>query len=137
MLVADGAFDVPHRTRRPDLIWDAHPIRITRVKGKDSHSPIARLAQSAERKALNLVVVGSSPTVGAFCPGVKEARGVPFRSQSSNAAIRKIAGRSVFWKAHRRWKACADSCSLQSFEKQVQKLYSLPERPILQRFALL
>ena len=26
----------------------------------------ARLAQPAERKALNLVVVGSSPTVGAF-----------------------------------------------------------------------
>ena len=26
----------------------------------------ARLAQSAERKALNLVVVGSSPTVGAM-----------------------------------------------------------------------
>ena len=26
----------------------------------------ARLAQSVERKALNLVVVGSSPTVGAF-----------------------------------------------------------------------
>ena len=29
-------------------------------------SPGARLAQPAERKALNLVVVGSSPTVGAF-----------------------------------------------------------------------
>ena len=31
---------------------------------------IARLAQSAERKALNLVVVGSSPTVGVLfeCP---------------------------------------------------------------------
>ena len=28
--------------------------------------PAARLAQSAERKALNLVVVGSSPTVGAL-----------------------------------------------------------------------
>ena len=28
---------------------------------------IARLAQSAERKALNLVVVGSSPTVGDLC----------------------------------------------------------------------
>jgi hypothetical protein len=28
----------------------------------------ARLAQSVERKALNLVVVGSSPTVGTFCP---------------------------------------------------------------------
>ena len=27
----------------------------------------ARLAQSVERKALNLVVVGSSPTVGVFC----------------------------------------------------------------------
>ena len=27
----------------------------------------ARLAQSAERKALNLVVVGSSPTVGVLC----------------------------------------------------------------------
>ena len=27
---------------------------------------VARLAQPAERKALNLVVVGSSPTVGAF-----------------------------------------------------------------------
>ena len=27
---------------------------------------IARLAQSAERKAFNLVVVGSSPTVGVF-----------------------------------------------------------------------
>ena len=31
---------------------------------KDVQS-VARLAQSAERKALNLVVVGSSPTVGA------------------------------------------------------------------------
>ena len=29
-------------------------------------APTARLAQSAERKALNLVVVGSSPTVGAL-----------------------------------------------------------------------
>jgi hypothetical protein len=27
---------------------------------------MARLAQSAERKALNLVVVGSSPTVGVY-----------------------------------------------------------------------
>ena len=28
---------------------------------------LARLAQSVERKTLNLVVVGSSPTVGIFC----------------------------------------------------------------------
>ena len=27
----------------------------------------ARLAQSVERQALNLMVVGSSPTVGVFC----------------------------------------------------------------------
>ena len=30
------------------------------------HLHMARLAQSAERKALYLVVVGSSPTVGAY-----------------------------------------------------------------------
>ena len=34
----------------------------------------ARLAQSAERKALNLVVVGSSPTVGAGFVRRKHAR---------------------------------------------------------------
>ena len=36
----------------------------------------ARLAQPAERKALNLVVVGSSPTVGVYTLlfGVREAR---------------------------------------------------------------
>ena len=32
------------------------------------HVPNARLAQPVERKALNLVVVGSSPTVGEFFP---------------------------------------------------------------------
>ena len=30
-----------------------------------THEGLARLAQSAERKTLNLVVVGSSPTLGA------------------------------------------------------------------------
>ena len=33
---------------------------------QNAYSLQARLAQSAERKALNLVVVGSSPTVGVF-----------------------------------------------------------------------
>ena len=33
----------------------------------------ARLAQSAERKALNLVVVGSSPTVGALIFASKDS----------------------------------------------------------------
>ena len=38
------------------------------------HPSMARLAQSAERKALNLVVVGSSPTVGAMSRGCARAR---------------------------------------------------------------
>ena len=43
---------------------------------KISHGP--RLAQSAERKALNLVVAGSSPTVGVtyLCEGVAALDGV-------------------------------------------------------------
>ena len=47
-----------------------------RPKGEDrrrkhtfQEGPQARLAQSAERKALNLVVVGSSPTVGVIIHG--------------------------------------------------------------------
>ena len=39
---------------RLNVTEQKHPSRV----------PMARLAQSAERKALNLVVVGSSPTVG-------------------------------------------------------------------------
>ena len=39
--------------------------RAARSKNCCGSISIARLAQSAERKALNLVVVGSSPTVGA------------------------------------------------------------------------
>ena len=40
---------------------------------------IARLAQPAERKALNLVVVGSSPTVGvsAVCLMQKQSKFLP------------------------------------------------------------
>ena len=37
---------------------------LAEVKKKKTAGARARLAQSAERKALNLVVVGSSPTVG-------------------------------------------------------------------------
>ena len=39
----------------PYLAWECGALAL---------KSIARLAQSAERKALNLVVVGSSPTVG-------------------------------------------------------------------------
>ena len=44
--------------------------RISKAE-KETPSSTARLAQSAERKALNLVVVGSSPTVGAFAKRLK------------------------------------------------------------------
>ena len=40
------------------------------ITHRNRHLTTARLAQSAERKALNLVVVGSSPTVGGFLRGV-------------------------------------------------------------------
>ena len=42
-------------------------LKIPQARQSDKLAPTARLAQSAERKALNLVVVGSSPTVGALC----------------------------------------------------------------------
>jgi hypothetical protein len=42
----------------------------SQISGKlKTGNTVARLAQSVERKALNLVVVGSSPTVGAFSSG--------------------------------------------------------------------
>ena len=44
----------------------------------------ARLAQPAERKALNLVVVGSSPTVGAFR---KHTRTYTQRGTHTNAGV--------------------------------------------------
>ncbi len=37
----------------------------TLLYSNSHHTPIARVAQSVERQALNLVVVGSSPTSGA------------------------------------------------------------------------
>jgi hypothetical protein len=51
-----------HTRAPPSSIGRAHA---TRPRGRAE----ARLAQSVERKALNLVVVGSSPTVGVFVDG--------------------------------------------------------------------
>ena len=54
------------------MIDVTHLVMKSDVKAKHVHrgsafkASTARLAQSAERKALNLVVVGSSPAVGAF-----------------------------------------------------------------------
>ena len=48
------------------MIAEVHLLEspIVLQKFMDMDESTARLAQSAERKALNLVVVGSSPTVG-------------------------------------------------------------------------
>ena len=46
----------------PDLTFTIGYLRVFGIV----HGIYARLAQSAERKALNLVVVGASPTVGAM-----------------------------------------------------------------------
>ena len=60
----------PHIATRV-VPWEAHTKLPRRHEGcklthvlQDRLLATARLAQSAERKALNLVVVGSSPTVG-------------------------------------------------------------------------
>ena len=64
--------------------WTKSPARCIHCCGAHSE---ARLAQSAERKALNLVVVGSSPTVGvslgqpvAACPtDAPTSQAAPFK----------------------------------------------------------
>jgi hypothetical protein len=57
------------RLQEPDLASSAN--RTTR----NTMAPTARLAQPAERKALNRVVVGSSHTVGAmFAGGARPTR---------------------------------------------------------------
>ena len=48
---------------------------------------MARLAQLVERKALNLVVVGSSPTVGVFF--VPTALSPAFSKESSRADLNR------------------------------------------------
>ena len=56
---------------QPSITKDVLPVSATLkhflFRIRLGRIPIARLAQSAERKALNLVVVGSSPTVGVLC----------------------------------------------------------------------
>ena len=62
-------------------------------------SNMARLAQSAERKALNLVVVGSSPTVGVISRGCARARARAAAAQAGNrtraAKPHRISRRSL------------------------------------------
>ena len=52
-------------------------------------APTARLAQSAERKALNLVVVGSSPTVGALPTGNTQPQTQETNNRINNDLHRK------------------------------------------------
>ena len=62
----------------------------------------ARLAQSAERKALNLVVVGSSPTVGGFrmSPG-REKNGERERERKEREREREKKRPAAFRRAIR------------------------------------
>ena len=54
------------------------------------HPTHARLAQSAERKALNLVVVGSSPTVGVFLVPVTSSTHVSSKGKQSRVCQRLL-----------------------------------------------
>ena len=55
-----------------------------RMQGYRGLLPDARLAQSVERKALNLVVVGSSPTVGVIESYINNLRGGPQNEKYQN-----------------------------------------------------
>jgi hypothetical protein len=66
---------------KPSSMW----LKSTNIRMSQTSS--ARLAQSAERKALNLVVVGSSPTVG-VCHCLQLVVG--FMSPVSNASGRVL-----------------------------------------------
>ncbi len=63
------------RERSPVQSWDevfiAITYRLTPRRCESSKNVRARLAQLVERKALNLVVVGPSPTVGVLHPAAR------------------------------------------------------------------
>ena len=66
---SSGYDDCLTRSRSPVQSWDAvlfasHSAASVRSIDRIVYNTSARLAQLVERKALNLVVVGSSPTVG-------------------------------------------------------------------------
>ena len=71
-------------------IGDEFPAGGAEVRGRQGFASTARLAQSAERKALNLVVVGSSPTVGALA--TRALRGMAEAIQSAFAIFILILG---------------------------------------------
>ena len=56
---------------------------------------MARLAQSAERKALNLVVVGSSPTVGAYWAAVPMVFSFKISNQTNWCYIHEVCTDSM------------------------------------------
>ena len=58
----------------------------------------ARLAQSAERKALNLVVVGSSPTVGAFIVNVGPAVWTQTLTQTAQQKDTQTSNARFYWR---------------------------------------
>ena len=54
--------------------------------------PLARLAQSVERKALNLVVVGSSPTVGVIYDALRGFNPIQASGATASVSVISISG---------------------------------------------
>ena len=55
-------------------------------------APTARLAQPAERKALNLVVVGSSPTVGVIYDALRGFNPIQASGATASVSVISISG---------------------------------------------
>ena len=95
-----GALAVPSLTI-PSMTWGRarDPCLEPLLEKRRLSVSTARLAQSAERKALNLVVVGSSPTVGVFAPGyvVDSAGNCEQRRNSLSSALSEFL--AVSWAA--------------------------------------
>ena len=54
--------------------------------------PLPRLAQSVERKALNLVVVGSSPTVGVIYDALRGFNPIQASGATASVSVISISG---------------------------------------------
>ena len=73
------------------------PPWLPRVNLRALHIDLAtaRLAQSAERKALNLVVVGSSPTVGVYAVSTAAAATAQFPRLENDVVWLELAHRII------------------------------------------
>ena len=88
-------------TKRQGGLRAASSMCIALRTSSRMRTPEARLAQPVERKALNLVVVGSSPTVGAAAETLAAAPSGPavaaLRASLASAVRQGQAGRHIPW----------------------------------------